>query len=97
MQHVPGRPKNAHVDHGEISAFGGIASGRITAWADALEATPEAIIRAASVVPPLMDTAKQNGGKKRDRPTAPHLRCIAWTTGDLPEVRAALEQLRAGP
>ena len=92
MQHVPGRPKNAHVDHGEISAFAGIASGRVTAWADALGTTPEAIARAASVVPPLMDTAKQNGGKKRDRPTAPHLRCIAWTMGDLPEVRAALEK-----
>ena len=90
MQHVPGRPKNAHVDHGEISAFAGIASGRVSAWADALGTTPEAIARAASVVPPLMDTAKQNGGKKRDRPTAPDIRCIAWTMGDLPEVRAAL-------
>ena len=92
MQHAPGRPKNAHVDHGEISAFGGIASGRVTAWADALDATPEAIIRAADAVPPLMDTAKQKRRKKRDRPTAPDLRCIAWTMGDLPEVRAALRK-----
>ena len=90
MQHVPGRPKNAHVDHGEISAFAGIASGRVVAWADALGTTPEAITRAASVVVPLMDTAKQKGRKKRDRATAPDLRCIAWTVGDLPEVRAAL-------
>ena len=92
MQHVPGRPKNAHVDHGEISAFGGIASGRVIAWADAFEVSPEAIIRAADVVLPMMDTAKQKGQKKRDRATAPHLRCIAWTTRDLPEVRAALRK-----
>ena len=91
MQHAPATPRNAHVDHGEISAFGGIASARVTAWADAFDTTPEAIIQAADVVPPLMDTAKQNGRKKRDRATAPHLRCIAWTTGDLPEVRAALQ------
>ena len=90
MKHARATPQQAHVDHGEISAFGGIASARVTAWADALDTTPEAIIRAASDVPPLMDTAQQNGRKKRDRATAPHLRCIAWTVGDLPEVRASL-------
>ena len=77
MQHAPATPRNAHVDHGEISAFGGIASAHVTVWAD--------------VVPPIIDTAQQKGRKKRDRATAPHLRCIAWTVGDLPEVRAALE------
>ena len=82
--------RNAPVDHGEITAYGGIASARVTAWADALSTTPEAIIRAANVVPPLMDTAQQKGHKPRDRATAPHLRCIAWTVGDLPEVRASL-------
>ena len=92
MQHVPGTPKNAHVDHGEISAFGGIASGRVTAWADALDTTPEEVNRAVEAVPPLMDTAKQKGTKKRNSTTAPHLRCIAWTMGDLPEVRAALRK-----
>ena len=81
---------NAHVDHGEISSFGGTASGRVTAWADAFDTTPEAITRTADVMVPLVDTAKQTGGKKRDRSTAPHLRCIAWTMGDLPEVRAAV-------
>ena len=83
---------NAHIDHGEITFYAGIGSARVAAWADAFEVSPEAIVRAAGVVPPLMDTAKQTGGKKRDRATAPHLRCMAWTTGDLPEVRAALEK-----
>ena len=91
MKHAHATPKNAHVDHGEITFYGGIASARVTAWANALGTTPEAIPRAVEAVPPLMDTAKQNGQKKRDRATAPHLRCIAWTTGDLPKVRAALE------
>ena len=84
-------PQSAHVDHGEITAYGGIASARVTAWADAFDTTPEAIIRAASVVSPMMDTAQQNGSKQRDRATAPHLRCIAWTTNALPEVQAALQ------
>ena len=82
--------RGAHVDHGEITFYGGIGSARVTAWADALDTTPEAVVNAASVVPPLMDTAQQKGRKKRDRPTAPHLRCIAWNAHDLPEVRAAL-------
>ena len=81
---------NAHLDHGEITFYGGIGSARVIAWADALDTTPEAIIRAADMVPPLMDTAQQKGRKKRNRATAPHLRCIAWTVRDLPEVRAAL-------
>lgn len=82
---------NAHIDHGEITFYGGIGSARVTAWADALDTTPEAVVNAADAVPPIMDTAKQKGQKKRDRATAPNLRCIAWNAGDLPEVRAALE------
>ena len=81
---------NAQADHGEITFYGGIGSARVTAWADALDTTPEAVVNAASVVPPLMDTAQQKGRKKRDRATAPHLRCIAWNASDLPEVRTAI-------
>ena len=90
MQHAHATPQHPHVDHGEITFYGGIGSARVTAWADAFGTTPEAIIRAVDVVPPLVDTAQQKGRKKRDRATAPHLRCIAWTTRDLPEVRAAV-------
>ena len=91
----PGQQANAidtDIDHGEITFYAGIGSARVTAWADALEVSPEAVVRAAGVVPPLMDTAKQTGSKKRNRATAPHLRCMAWTKGDLPKVRAALSK-----
>ena len=57
-------PEDAHIRHGDLTAYAGITSGYVTAWADALG-------------------------------TAPHLRCIAWTTRDLPEVRAALRSLYA--
>ena len=84
--------KDAHICYGDLAAYAGIASEYVTAWADALSATPAAIEAAVKEVPPLMDTAKQKGRKKRDLATVTHLRCIAWETRDLLKVRAALRK-----
>ena len=91
MQGTRAKPTNAHVKHGDITSYGGIASARVTAWADALDTTPEAVVSAADVVPPLVDTGtRPSNYESHDRPTAPHLRCIAWNASDLPEVKDAL-------
>ena len=67
---------------GEIHVWGGIVSGRVAHLAGALETTPGALLDAvdAAGVTPMVDTAKQNGRKDRDRPTDPEKRCLAFTT-----------------
>ena len=87
--------KDAHIRHGDLAAYAGIASGYVTAWADALGTTPAAIEAAAEEVPPLMDTAEPPSAydvKLGPRPDAPSVRCIAWTTGQLGAVRAAVDR-----
>ena len=42
---------NAHVDHGDITVYGGVASAYVAAWADAFGVGPETVIRAAETVP----------------------------------------------
>ena len=82
---------NAHVDHGDVTMYGGVASARVTAWAKALGVSPEAVAKAAEVVPPMMDTSVSKARESHERPAQPELRCLAWTTDALPEVRAAAE------
>ena len=82
---------NAHVDHGDITVYGGVASAYVAAWADAFDVAPEAVVRAAADVSPLMDTSVAKARESHERPSTPELRCLAWLTRQLPEVRAAVE------
>lgn len=78
-------------DEGEVSAWGGIVSARLSTLADQLNTTPEAILNVieADGISPMVDTAEPKGrgknqgrGKNRDRPTDPGVRCLALTRED---------------
>ena len=90
MQHGKSTP---HPDAatGDLTEWGGITAGRVTAWAEALGTRPEAIARAAHAVTPLMDTAKSKARESHERPADPALRCIAWRRADVERVRAQVE------
>lgn len=91
MQGKRATAHNAHVAHGDITEYGGIASAYVQAWADALHTTPEAVVRAADAVPPLVDTGtSESSYESHERPTDPALRCIAWTSEDVKRVRALI-------
>ncbi|WP_263842053.1 hypothetical protein [Salinibacter sp.] len=69
-----------HARGGALESWGGIVSGRVTDYAEAIGTSPEAVLRAAEEVELVFDTAKPKGrGKDRDRPTDPALRCLAMT------------------
>ena len=87
-----GRPTRPHPDAAthDLTTYGGIHAGRVTAWAAYLDTSPEAVLTATADVPPMMDTATAKPREKHDRPTAPHLRCIAWTRTDVERVRAVV-------
>ena len=59
---------NAHVDHGDITVYGGVASAYVAAWADAFGAPPEAVVRATAIVPPLVDTSVPKARESHERP-----------------------------
>ena len=91
MQGKRATAHNAHVAHGDITEYGGIASAYVQAWADALGVAPEAVVSAASQVPPLVDTGtSESNYESHERPTDPALRCIAWTSEDVERVRAVV-------
>jgi hypothetical protein len=73
---------------GDLNEHGGIISGRVTQYADALQITTGAVLEAveAAGVTPMVDTARQNDGKERDRPTDPDRRCLAMTRNDFARV-----------
>jgi len=68
---------------GALESWGGIVSGHVSDYAEALDTTPETILAAAQEVPLLFDTAesKKTRGDDPGRPTGPTLRCLAMTTG----------------
>jgi len=68
---------------GALESWGGIVSGHVSDYAEALDTTPEAVLTAAQKVPLLFDTAesKKTRGDDPGRPTDPTLRCLAMTTG----------------
>ena len=90
MQHGKSTP---HPDAatGDLTEWGGITAGRVTAWANALGTNADAVARAACAVPPLMDTEKGKSRESHERPTDPELRCIAWRRADVERVRAVVE------
>ena len=83
---------NAHVDHGDITVYGGVASAYVAAWADAFGVGAGTVTRAVETVPPLVDTSVAKARESHERPSAPEVRCIAWLTNQLPQVRAAVER-----
>ena len=87
-------PTGAHVDHGDITVYGGVASAYVEAWADTFDVCPETVIRATETVPPLMDTSVPKARESHEHPSHPELRCLAWATDQLPEVRAVGEATR---
>ena len=65
---------------GALESWGGIVSGHVSDYTDALDVSPEAVLKAAREVELMFDTAEAKGqGKERDRPTDPALRCLAMT------------------
>ena len=89
--------QNAHArahpdaETADLTTYGGIHAGRVTAWAAYLDCTPEDVVSAAADVPPLMDTGtRPSNYESHTRPTAPDLRCIAWNAEDVPRVRAVV-------
>jgi hypothetical protein len=71
---------------GDLAQWGGIWTGRLSAWAAYFGASPSDVVEAADVVPPLMDTARNQSRETHERPTSPELRCIAWNRGDVARV-----------
>ena len=89
MQHGKSTP---HPDaaSGDLTQWGGITAGRVSAWAKALGTSPAAIAEAARQIPPLMDTGTSKPRESHERPTDPALRCIAWRSADVERVRSAV-------
>jgi hypothetical protein len=89
MSHVHAR-EHPDAETADLTTYGGIHTGRVTAWAAYLDTTPEAVVQATAEVEPLVDTGTRKAYEKHDRPTAPHLRCIAWSRADVERVRAVV-------
>lgn len=88
------RSKNADAfETGDLSVYGGIVSGFVSEYAETLDCTPAAVLQAveAEGIDLYFDTAEQNGGKERDRPTAPEKRCLAMPEQELALLREAVE------
>ena len=66
---------------GALESWGGLISGHVSDYADALDVSPEAVLQAAGEVELMFDTAEAKGtrGDDPDRPTDPALRCLAMT------------------
>ena len=66
---------------GALESWGGVVSGHVADYAEAIGCGPEAVLQAANEVELLFDTAnpKNTRGDDPDRPTDPALRCLAMT------------------
>ena len=90
MNHVHARAHPDAETH-DLTTWGGIHAGRVTAWAAHLDCTPEAVVQATDAVPPMMDTGtRPSNYESHERPTSPELRCIAWSRADVERVRAVV-------
>lgn len=78
---------------GELSEWGGIVSGRVTAWADALNVSTETFLRAIEEadVEMMVDTAREKGGEY-DRSTDPSLRCLAMSRDEAERLRSLCDK-----
>jgi hypothetical protein len=76
-----------------LQAWGGIVTGTIESWAEALGVDPadvEAALETANV-DPLFDTAVKKGRAGTERPTSPDLRSVALDVDGARKLRANLE------
>ena len=66
---------------GALESWGGVVSGHVADYAEAIGCGPEAVLNAAEEVELMFDTAtpKNTRGDDPDRPTDPALRCLAMT------------------
>ena len=69
---------------GDLEAWGGIVSGHVADWVEALGTTPERFLAACDDVDVLVDTSEAKGfskgrSKEQDRTDDPALRCVAMT------------------
>jgi hypothetical protein len=83
-----------HDASGEVRAWGGIVSARLTDLADAAGTTPDGLLEAADQAgrDPIVDTARSKGRRgEPDRPTDPDLRCLAFTREDFQAVAASVQ------
>ena len=84
-----GKRYGAQSERGEIEAWGGIVSARLSDYASALDSTPQAVLDAveAEGIEPAVDTAEPKGqGSDEERPTDPELRCLAFTREDFAQL-----------
>lgn len=84
---------------GELREWGGIVSGRVTAWAEALDVPAETIVRVVdrAGIELLTDTAREKSGNY-DRPTDPELRCLAMGRDEAERLRSLCDKADpAGP
>ena len=74
-----------------IEAWGGVLTGTVQEWADALGCDPATVVDTieAAGIELLMDTAKQKR-QSRDRPTDPELRSVAMVPEEAEKLRDAV-------
>jgi hypothetical protein len=75
-----------------LEAWGGVLSGTVQEWADALDCAPAEVmdtIKAAGIEL-LMDTARQKR-QERDRSTSPELRSVAMVPSEAEALRDAVD------
>lgn len=80
-------------DEQVLQTWGGIVTGTIESWADALGVDPadvEAALETANV-DPLFDTAVKKGRAGTERPTSPDLRSVALDVDGARKLRSNLE------
>ena len=87
----------AHIRHDEngsagIDAWGGVLTGTVQEWADALGCTPAEVVEAieAQGIELLVDTARQKR-QERERPTDPELRSVAMVPSEAEALKDAVE------
>jgi hypothetical protein len=66
---------------GDLESWGGIVSGTVQDYAEAIGVHPDQVLDASERVPLLVDTAEHKGrGKDYDRSEDPKKRCLGLTT-----------------
>lgn len=93
IQAGTGKRYGAHSERGQIEAWGGIVSARLSDYSGALNVEPEAVLDAVEVegITPAVDTAEPKGrGRDRDRLTEPTLRCLTFSREDFARLVAAV-------
>ena len=68
-------------ENGALESWGGVVSGHVSDYAEAIGCGPEAVLKAAEEVELMFDTATPKNTRRDDpdRPTDPALRCLAMT------------------